>query len=242
MRIIIRSNNHFANKTLRGLGGAEVWLKNLSKYLSDNATIKLSLMEDKRNFAEASLDIYDNGVHINSKAKNEDMVNAINSAIAKTAVQLKKKKNKEINHNTIIDKDSLLSFTDLDERINLEPNIMHNYEFLEAEKTLALKKNSPKYKRVTKRYIDYLYGIKDIESAIVRAKEHLSILKHILDTEIDTMLYRDHEALIASIKQIENEIKDLNNRKKNYKMNIRDEEYINDRIEEELNVLRLKRK
>lgn len=39
MKIIFRSNNHFAKKTLVGLGGAEVWLKSLSKYLNDDATV-----------------------------------------------------------------------------------------------------------------------------------------------------------------------------------------------------------
>ena len=56
------------------------------------------------------------------------------------------------------------------------------------------------------------------------------------------MLYIDYVALQESIKQLETEIKALNNRKSSYKMNIRNEKYINECIDEELNILRLKRK
>ena len=242
MKIIFRSNNHFAKKTLVGLGGAEAWLKSLSKYLSDDATICLSIFTDKKSFTEASIDIYDDKLHVTSKTKNEDMVDAVNSAIAKSAAQLKKVKDKKTNYSLTKTEKDILSFNDLEDEIDLNPNILSGYELLDAEKALAERKNTSKYAQVTKSYVDYLYGVKDIENEIVRAEEHLSVLNHILATEIDTMLYIDYVALQESIKQIETEIKVLKNRKDSYKMNIRDERYIDEVIEEELNILSLKRK
>ena len=242
MKIIFRSNNHFAKKTLVGLGGAEAWLKSLSKYLSDDATICLSIFTDKKSFTEASLDIYDDKLHVTSKTKNEDMVDAVNSAIAKSAAQLKKAKDKKTNHSLTKNEKDILSFDDLEDEIDLNPNVLYGYELLDAEKALAERKTTSKYAQVTKSYVDYLYGVKDIENEIVRAEDHLAVLKHILATELDTMLYIDYVALQESIKQIETEIKALKNRKSSYKMNIRNEKYINECIDEELNVLRLKRK
>lgn len=242
MKIIFRSNNHFAKKTLVGLGGAEAWLKSLSKYLSDDATICLSIFTDKKSFTEASLYIYDDKLHVTSKTKNEDMVDAVNSAIAKSAAQLKKAKDKKTNHSLTKNEKDILSFDDLEDEIDLNTNVLSGYEILDAEKALAERKNTSKYAQVTKKYVDYLYGVKDIENEIVKAEEHLAVLKHILATELDTMLYIDYVALQESIKQIETEIKALKNRKSSYKMNIRNEKYINECIDEELNVLRLKRK
>lgn len=200
------------------------------------------IITDKKRFTEASLDIYDGKLHVTSKVQNEDMVDAVNTAIAKSVTQIKKVKDKKDNSSLINREDNILSFDEMADEFDLNPNVLAGYELLDAENALAERKNTPEYIRTTKKYVDYLYGVKDIEAEIKRAEEHLAILKHVLATEINTMLYIDYVALQESIKQIETEIKTLNSQKKSYKMNIRDERYMNQVIDEELNILSLKRK
>lgn len=242
MKIIVKSNNHFVKKTLVGLGGAEAWLKSLSKYLSDDAVVTLSLLTNKKDFAEVTLEIHDGKLYINSKSNNEDIVNAVNSVISKSAVQLKKSRDKKTNFSLINKKENILTFDEMAEEFDLNPDVLSGYELLNAEKALAERKMTSEYIHTTEKYVDYLYGVKDIENEIVKAEEHLAVLNHILETEINTMLYIDYVALQESIKQIKTEIKVLKNRKVFYKMNVRDERYINQVIEEELNILNLKRK
>ena len=236
MKVIFRSNNEFAKKTLGVLGGAEEWLKSLSKYLSDEAILRLSLFIDKKEIGEASLDIQDKGLHIHAVDTNQNVVSAIDSVIHKSAYQLVKAKEKSsrnsLNNGISSNIDSL----------NLETSLDDEYNFIEAEQKLADKKQTSTYVNTMERYVDYLYGIKALENEIDRAETQLAVLDHILQSEQDTILYRDFVLLNESIKQLNDEINMLLNKKRTYKMNVRDENYVEEALADEFNLLNAKRK
>lgn len=239
MNVIFRSNDQFSNKCLRTLGGAEKWLESLSDYLSEDAILRLTVMIEKFNF-EASLNIEDRGLHIYTKDSNANEAVAINSVINKATMQLVKKKEKSLNREPLIAKE-ITTFNKLDEKLEMDSETIHAFEIVEAENRLNEQKETPKYERVTSRYVDYLYELENLDVEIDRAEKQLNILFNILVTEKDDMLYREVCLLIDSIDVLQKQIMALTNCRNTYKLNNRDERYIDDVINQELQLLKLKR-
>lgn len=242
MKVTFRLNKRIPRNCFEKRGNAEDWVKCLAKYLSDEATLDLAVVTNKLD-NDASLLIRDKGMSWYASSNNENMADAIDTVVRDCAIQLVKSKGKKaFGRETLLSDESAISFDEIDDYVDLATSLNDGFELIEAEQALSIKKETPRYNRVINRYVDYLYGLKDIENEIESAENHLSMLYAIKDTELDTILYRDYELLLKSIEEIQERINALIYKKSSYKMNIRDEAYINEIINDELNVLNLRRK
>ena len=237
MKVIFRSNDHFAKKTLGQLGGAEEWLKPLNKYLSDSAVARLSLFEENNNISLATLDIIDGSIHVHSSVKSENKLTAVETAIKKCAVQLKKENNINNFSDSIRYYDNIDS-NNLDEDLEVDNIIDEAFDLLEVEKTLDAEKKTPKYNYVMNKYINYLYRGNDIE--ILR--NHLNILYTIYsNVDKETTTVADYERLTQSISELTEELYSMLEKQDQFENNTRDNSYIDYIIEQEATLAKLKR-
>ena len=236
MEVIFRSNDSLSKYYLGAGNGAKRWLdQSLGKYLSDSALIRLDMFTTGIDEATATLNIVDGKLHVYAKSNVTSRLTSIEEVIKKATVQLLKHKEKNNLYFGIVDDECFYS-----------DGILNDYklqeEILSLEESLNDKKSSKYYKRITNKYVKHLYDIKEIEDEIRRAEIQLNVLYNIMDNEFDTILHYDYILLTKSIEQIEKQINLLINKKNKYKMNNRDQEYINETIDEELKILNLKRR
>lgn len=225
MKVIFRSNDSFARKTLGQLGGAQEWLTSLEKYLSESAIARLSLFVEE-NTSLATLDIIDGKNHVYSSYKDSNVLTAVETVITKCANQL--------NKNQIdINRDSI-KYETIDEYNDC---CIQQFELLEIEENLNAEKSTPKYIRIMNKYINYLYR----ESEIEHANDQLRILYSIYDNlDYEFVSVADYNRLLKSIVQIEKEINSMLQKQKHFETGTKDENYINYIIEEESKLAKLK--
>lgn len=236
MKVIFRSNNHFAKKSLRN--NAEVWVESLNKYLSDDAVLNLSLFVNEDNIATAKLNIVDKNLHVHATHEDVSFSVALESVVEKCAKQIvKKQSNDKTFRDTVRFNNEFSTFEELDENIELDPSTKDAFLFVETERKLANMKKTSRYNRTINRYLSYLYRNNKIE----RTYEHLRVLYSILDSmDEEKMTVADHKRLLASIMQLEKEVTNLTRRQATFENSIRDQEYINDVYEKEATLAKLK--
>lgn len=236
MKVIFRSNKKFAEGTLEYFHGA---LESLSKYLSEDAALSLSLIIDKKNIVNVSLDIQDKGkLHIYANESNENKDIAINSVIRNCASRLVKNSDKSMpGRDTLLNAGEGMDFETVDKKIVLESDLTQDLKVIEAERKISEKKATPLYGQMMNRYVNYLY----LDEEINRIENQLCVLYSILETEQDTILHKDYLLLTQSIMQLEKERKALFDKKMNFENCGRVQNYVESAIDDELNLLNLKR-
>ena len=238
MKVIFRSNDSFAKKTLGQLGGAEEWLQSLNNYLSEAAVARLSLFVESNDVSLATLDIIDGDLHVHSSQKNKNILTAVESVINKCSVQLKKHKVGFTNETIRYNDEYNVSFDGLGENIELNPSINSQFEMLDIEHNLTEEKKTPKYNRIMNKYINYLYRKNDIE----QAEEHLRILYSILDNvNLEEISVAEYTRLTESIVQIEKERNAMITKQCHFETNTKDKLYVDHIIEEEASLAKLKK-
>lgn len=238
MKVIFRSNNRFAKKTLGQLGGAEEWLQSLEKYLSEDAIARLSLFVESNDVSLATLDVVDGDLHVHSSVKDKNKLTAIESVIGKCAIQLKKHKVDYTNETIRYNNDYNVLFDTLQSDIEVDPVIMDCFELMDVEQRLEAEKQTEKYNRIMNKYISYLYRKNDIR----RAEDHLRILYSIYDNvDLEEISVAEYERLAQSIVQIEKEINAMINKQYHFESNTKDKLYVDHIIEEEIELAKLKK-
>lgn len=230
MKVIFRSNNHFAKKSLRN--NAEVWVESLDKYLSDDAVLNLSLFVNQDNIATAKLNIVDKDLHVHATHEDVSFSVALESVVEKCAKQIVKKQSSDKTYRETV------RFNDEnDSSYELDSSTQDAFLLVETERKLANMKKTSRYNRTMNRYVSYLYRNNKIEQTY----EHLRVLYSILDSmDEEEMTVADHKRLLASIMQLEKEVTNLTRRQATFENSVRDQEYINDVYEKEATLAKLK--
>lgn len=230
MKVIFRSNNHFAKKSLRN--NAEVWVESLDKYLSDDAVLNLSLFVNQDNIATAKLNIVDKDLHVHATHEDVSFSVALESVVEKCAKQIVKKLSNDKTYRETV------RFNDEnDTSYELDSSTQDAFLLIETERKLANMKKTSRYNRTMNRYVSYLYRNNKIEQTY----EHLRVLYSILDSmDEEEMTVADHKRLLASIMQLEKEVTNLTRRQATFENSVRDQEYINDVYEKEATLAKLK--
>lgn len=230
MKVIFRSNNHFAKKSLRN--NAEVWVESLDKYLSDDAVLNLSLFVNQDNIATAKLNIVDKDLHVHATHEDVSFSVALESVVEKCAKQIVKKQSNDKTYRETV------RFNDEnDTSYELDSSTQDAFLLIETERKLANMKKTSRYNRTMNRYVSYLYRNNKIEQTY----EHLRVLYSILDSmDEEEMTVADHKRLLASIMQLEKEVTNLTRRQATFENSVRDQEYINDVYEKEATLAKLK--
>ena len=146
------------------------------KYLSEDASLDLSLFVDEKDVAEASLKIVDNGLLINAKYTDANKYIALTSVIDKCKFQIIKSKTTEDNRQTIRHTDDYdMSFDAINEYIDLNSDLVNEIEFLELEQRVRAEKSSAKYIRSVAKYVNYLNSTFDCNRALKWLKDEVKI-------------------------------------------------------------------
>lgn len=234
MKVIFRSNNHFAKKSLRN--NANVWVESLDKYLSEDAVLRLSLFVNQDNVAKASLNIVDKDLHIYATHEDVSFSVALESVVEKCAKQIVKKQSNDKTYKDTI-RDNGVSFESEMDTFELDSSTQDAFLLVETEKKLSNMKKTSRYNRTMNRYISYLYRNNKIEQTY----DHLRVLYSILDSmDEEEMTVADHKRLLASIMELEKEVTNLTRRQATFENSVRDQEYINDVYEKEATLAKLK--
>ena len=204
MKVIFRSNDQFAKKTLGQLGGAEEWLKPLERYLSDSAIGRLYLFVEENDISLETLDIVDGKKQVHASFKDKNILTAVETVIKKCRNQLSKENSNKSYETIRYNEEYNSTFESINENVVLESELTSQYDLLEAEQSLTNEKKTSRYNRIMNKYVNYLYRKKDIE----RAYEHLRVLYSIYDSiDREEISVADYDRLTQSIMQIEKEIK-----------------------------------
>ncbi len=232
MKVIFRSNNHFAKKSLRN--NAEVWVESLNKYLSDAAVLNLSLFVNQDNVATAKLNIVDKDIHVHATHEDVSFSVALESVVEKCAKQIVKKQSSDKTYREIVRFNDEI---DSSYENGLDSSTQDAFLIVETERKLANMKKTSRYNRTMNRYVSYLYRNNKIDQTY----EHLRVLYSILDSmDEEEMTVADHKRLLASIMQLEKEVTNLTRRQTTFENSVRDQEYINDVYEKEATLAKLK--
>lgn len=237
MKVIFRSNNRFAKKSLRN--NAEVWVESLDKYLSEDAVLRLSLFVNQDNIAKASLNVVDKDLHVYASHEDVSFSVALDSVALKCAKQIVKKQlaDKAYRETIRYNDEYNVSFERLNEDIELNPSTQDAFDLVETEANLENMKKTSRYNRTMNRYISYLYRNNKIDQTY----DHLRILYSILDSmDEETMTVADYKRLCESIVELEKEVTNLTRRQTTFENSVRDQEYINNVIEQEAKLAKLK--
>lgn len=202
-------------------------LDSLSKYLSEDAVLSLSL-KYKGKQDEASLNIVDRGMHVYAKDENILSEVAIYNAIKKCAIQIVKIKDKNLR-----DRGSF-KYNEVD----LDANVIDVIDFCEAEEALKKKKKTSRYQRTIDKYVNSL----NVSLEYEKNGNHLETLTSIEENQIDTMLHKDYLLLQESIQDLCHEYCDLVDEEAKFYQSQRDQKYVEEAIDDELNLLKKKRK
>lgn len=234
MKVIFRSNNRLAKRTL-GKDGAEELLQPLNKYLSDDAVLRLSLFEEGNNINLATLDIIDGSLHVHATEKQENLLTALESVINKCSVQLKKDNIINNFNDSIRYNDKYNYFDNLSDDLEFEYDV---FDLLEVEKKLEAEKRTKKYNHIMNKYVDYLYRKNEIESI----QNHLNILYSIYSqVDKETITVADYDRLVQSIKDLFDELQLMLEEQKYFENNTKFNTYINNIIDQEETLAKLKR-
>ena len=237
MKVIFRSNDKLAKKELGQLGGAEEWLGQLDRYVSDSAVAHLSLFIDNSN-SLASLDIIDGKTHIHSSIKDENPLTAVQMVIKKCSIQLKKLKYDFKNDTLRYNDESNATFDGIDENVILIPNTVEDFELIELQDKLSKEKETLKYKHTMNKYVDYLFRQNDID----RISEHLRILYSIYnEVDKEQISVADYERLIQSINELTDELYLMLEKQECFENSTKNNIYIDYIIEEEAKLAKLKK-
>jgi len=229
MKVIFRSNDHFAKKSLRN--NADVWVESLEKYLSEAAILRLDLFVNQNNVAKASLNIVDKDLHIYASHEDTSFSVALESVVEKCAKQIVKKQVTNEPCETIRYNDEFnTSFEGIDERIE-------NNEMIDLAFELVNMKKSSKYNRIMNKFASYY----DRRYRIEQANEHLRILYFEYDNiNEEKMTIADYKRLCASILELEKEVTKLSKKQTTFENSVKIQEYINDVYEKEAAYAKLK--
>jgi len=238
MKVIFRSNDHFAKKSLRN--NADVWVESLEKYLSEAAILRLDLFVNQNNVAKASLNIVDKDLHVYASHEDVSFSVALDSVVQKCAKQIIKNQLADKSYKETIryNDEYNVSFDGLGENIELNTSINSQFEMLDIEHNLTEEKKTPKYNRIMNKYINYLYRKNDIE----QAEEHLRILYSILDNvNLEEISVAEYARLTESIVQVEKERNAMITKQCHFETNTKDKLYVDHIIEEEASLAKLKK-
>jgi len=234
MKVTFKVNHQNTNECFGKKGTPNNWLKSIEKYLGDEAVVELAVLATK-NINLATLSIKDDGVEVYASAENKVMANAIDEVIQKSSSQLEKNKERENNFSTdtIRYSDKYSAF----EMLNINEDLNNDLELVETEKKLATIRKTQQYNTTMNKYISYLFR----ENEIDRAIQQFNILFNIyynVDPEIMTVA--DYNRLVESLIQIGEEIAALQRQQCQFENNTKDQKYINNVIDDEYKLVKLK--
>lgn len=235
MKVIFRSNDHFAKKSLRN--NADVWVESLEKYLSEAAILRLDLFVNQNNVAKASLNIVDKDLHIYASHEDTSFSVALESVVEKCAKQIVKKQVTSGYYETIRYNDEFnVSFKDIDEYLE-DNESLENDEIIDLAFELVNMKKSSKYNRIMNKFASYY----DRRYRIEQANEHLRILYFEYDNiDEEKMTIADYKRLCASILELEKEVTKLSKKQTTFENSVKVQEYINDVYEKEAAYAKIK--
>lgn len=228
MKVNFRSNDKTVKGNFELDGGIELYLQPLSKFLSEDALFNLSVLVESDKKTKANLDIMDGGLKLHAVSEGVDAYSAVNAVVKKSNNQLLKNKSKSEPSREILDYE--------EEFIN--ENVINDVDITSAERALRTKEKSARYKRTMDKYVDYLY----LESEIERVENQLAQLYYVKDAEFNTLAHIDFLALEESIKQLKREINFLAQQRVKFENDVRVQNYVEQVIDDNLNVLSLKRR
>ena len=237
MKVIFRSNDPLAKKELGQNGGSEEWLSSLDKYVSEAATVRLSLFNDN-GISLATLDIIDGLKHVHSSSQNENPLSAVQTVIKKCSNQLKKSKY-DFNNDTIRYNEEInATYDNINEDYVIVSEIVDEFELVELEEKISKEKETAKYQKIMNKYINYLYRKNDIE----RINEHLKILYSIYsEVNKEEISVADYERLLDSINMLSDELYSMLEMQESFENNKKINNYLNNIIEQETKLAKLKR-
>ena len=233
MNVIFKSNDSLSQRFLGRENGAHEWIqKSLGNFLSEGAIVRLSLFTNGIDEAVSTLNIVDGSTHVYAKSKVSSRLGAIEEVIKKAKVQFIRNKNNKKSFDNILsyDEEELYADYSLDGYRTTE-------KVLALENALNKKKKSSQYQKTTDKFVNYLY----LENEIERAENQLNVLYNIKENEKNSILHVDYVLLVQSIEQLKNEINSLIEQSRTMMSNS-EKAYIDKVVDDELNILSLKRR
>lgn len=202
-------------------------LSKLNKYLDDNSIVDIFVNTDKLDNYYVSMGVKNSNNSFYTHSNDIDLETAFNDALRKMVSKLYRSKDKKCS----IDNTNMNDYLYED-----NSNVANELDLLSATRKLNDKKSTARYNRTVQRFVDYLYLDQEIE----RIENQLQALYAIYD--YGQYAVDEKDLLLQSIEQLKSEIEYLYFEKYIFQEDKRSNDYIDETINEELNILALKRK
>ena len=202
-------------------------LSKLNKYLDDNSIVDIFVNTDKLDNYYVSMGVKNSNNSFYTHSNDIDLETAFNDALRKLVSKLHRSKDKKCS----IDNTNMNDYLYED-----NSNVANELDLLSATRKLNDKKSTARYNRTVQRFVDYLYLDQEIE----RIENQLQALYATYD--YGQYAVDEKDLLLQSIEQLKSEIEYLYFEKYIFQEDKRSNDYIDETINEELNILTLKRK